>query len=227
MKGKIQLALGVLTAAWLVGCTTTPVATNQMSHDGLVKMERSGFDQVWVKQGYDLSPYKRIKLEGVGIEYRPVKCTSAAARRASTDAFCLDDRQKQRLQDIMKEAFTEELGKSTRFKLTNETGPDVLLIRGALLDVVSYVPPDLIGRGDIFLSSVGEATLVFEIRDSASNAILARVADRRAAESATTMPERSNRVTNAYDVERAARAWASILRNRLDKAATLSAPAGA
>jgi Protein of unknown function (DUF3313) len=218
-----HLAIALVTSA-LAACETSPVVTDQVSHDGLTKVERTGFDQVWVKQGYDLAPYKRIKLEGVGIEYRPVDCRSATARRASAERFCLDDRQKERLQEIMKEAFTKELGKSTRFTLTNETGPDVLLIRGALLDVVSYVPPDLIGRGDVFLSSVGEATLIFEIRDSTSNSILARVADRRAAESGTNMPERSNRVSNAYDVERAARAWAAILRERLDRAATLAAP---
>ncbi len=63
--------------------------------------------------------------------------------------------------------------------VADEAVPDVLLIRGALLDVVSYVPPDNIsGRGSVFLSSVGEATLVIELRDSITNAILARAIDR-------------------------------------------------
>ena len=223
MVMKAAHLLGIALASLLVGCntTTTPTATTEMSHDGLTRIEKAGFDQVWVKRGTDLSQYKRIKLEGVGIEYRPAKCARSTMQASSQTEFCLDDKQKARLVDLIRESFRTELGKSTRFTLTDETGPDVLLIRGALLDVVSYVPPEPIGRGDIFLNAVGEATLIFEIRDASSNAILARVADRRAAERAGDMPQRSNRVTNSYEVERAARAWASVLRERLDNAATI------
>ena len=217
---KLGMAAVLAASALLVACNTTPTPTSEVSHDGLTRIEKAGFDQVWVKRGTDLSPYKRIKLEGVGIEYRPAKCARNTMQASSQQEFCLDDKQKQRLVDIMRESFRSELAKSTRFTLTDDVGPDVLLIRGALLDVVSYVPPEPIGRGDIFLNAVGEATLIFEIRDSASNAILARVADRRAAERAGDMPQRSNRVTNSFEVERAARAWASILRQRLDNVAT-------
>jgi hypothetical protein len=217
---KLGMATVLAASVLLVACNTTPTPTDEVSHDGLTRIEKAGFDQVWVKRGTDLSPYKRIKLEGVGIEYRPAKCVRNAMQASSQQEFCLDDRQKQRLVDIIRESFRSELAKSTRFTLTDDVGPDVLLIRGALLDVVSYVPPEPIGRGDIFLNAVGEATLIFEIRDSSSNAILARVADRRAAERAGDMPQRSNRVTNSFEVERAARAWASILRQRLDNVAT-------
>jgi hypothetical protein len=224
---SLAVACTLAFTMWLLaGCetTTTPVVTDETSPDGLVKVNKTGFDQVWVRKGADLSQYTKIKLEGVGIEYRPVKCGNPQLMRSSASQFCLNDDQKKRLVDIMQDVFTEELGKSTRFKLTDQTGPDVLLIRGALIDVVSYVPPEPIGRSDIFLNAVGEATLIFEMRDSASNAILARVADRRAAERAGDMPMRSTTVTNSYEVERAARAWASLMRQRLDNAGTLGSP---
>ena len=57
------------------------------------------------------------------------------------------------------------------------------MIRAGLLDVVSFVPPDPVGgRTEIYLSRVGEATLVLEIRESESGATLIRAVDRRAAE---------------------------------------------
>ena len=114
--------------------------------------------------------------------------------------------------------FVEELRKSKRFTFADEPGPDVLLIRGGLLDVVSYVPPDSLGRVDFFLREVGEATLVLEIRDSVSEAILARAVDRRTAETAGQLMK-SNQTNNAIEVEQVIRQWGSMLRKRLDKLA--------
>jgi hypothetical protein len=93
-----------------------------------------------------------------------------------------------------------------------------LLIRGALLDVVSFAPPEeSMGiRDSVYLSSVGEATLVIELRDSITEAILARAVDRRAAESAFEFRE-SNRVNNTQEVRRLAGTWARLLRDQLDE----------
>jgi hypothetical protein len=104
------------------------------------------------------------------------------------------------------------------FKLVTEPGADVLTIWGGLLDVVSFVPPEPMGRGDIYLRSIGEATLVLEIRDSESNATLVRVLDRRVADSGQTF-QMSNTVTNWSEVQHVARTWATTLRVRLDEAA--------
>jgi len=77
------------------------------------------------------------------------------------------------------------------------------------------VPPEPIGRGEIYLSQVGEATLVLELRDSESNTTLVRMIDRRAAEKASGMTW-SNTVSNTAEVRRLIRQWAVRLRNALD-----------
>lgn len=64
------------------------------------------------------------------------------------------------------------------FTLVKELGPDVLLIRAGLLDIVSFVPPERIGRSEIYLTEIGQVTLVLELRDSITNAILLRAIDR-------------------------------------------------
>jgi hypothetical protein len=111
----------------------------------------------------------------------------------------------------------EELGKSNRFNIVNEPGPDTLIVGGGLLDVVSYVPPGPVaGRSRIFLSSVGEATLVLEVRDSQTNRILARAIDWRAASSAAGLATEANRVTTMAEVRRLIRFWASRLREALE-----------
>ena len=90
------------------------------------------------------------------------------------------------------------------------------MVRVGLLDVISRVPPDTIGRSSIYLDRVGEATLVMELRDSMSNAILARAIDRRAAERSPGTMMESNRVSNRAEVRRLGRKWASIVRSGLE-----------
>ena len=85
-----------------------------------------------------------------------------------------------------------------------------------MLDVVSFVPPEPVGRSDVYLRSVGEATLVVELRDSITNAILARSVDRRAAERPGQDLQWSNPVNNRAEVRRLARRWATRLRENLD-----------
>ena len=123
----------------------------------------------------DLSGYTRIKLEGTGIQYRP---TSAAARSGSStaqrkeNAFPIDAKGRERLRQTVADAFVKELKKSKNFELTDEVGPDVLIVRAGLLDVVSKVPGGRSARVDIYLDSVGEATLVLELVDAESNTVL-------------------------------------------------------
>jgi hypothetical protein len=91
-----------------------------------------------------------------------------------------------------------------------------LIIVGGLHDIVSRVPPDHIGRGNIYLSSVGEATLVMEARDSLSGETIYRAIDRRAAQQAGGYGTISNSVTNTAEVRRMAARWAQRLRVGLD-----------
>ncbi len=108
----------------------------------------------------------------------------------------------------------EELAKGKRYELTDEPGEDVLLLVAGLIDVVSHVPPEGPGRMDTYLRSVGEATLVLELRDSITGAVLARAADRRAAESFSMQP--ASPVTARSEVKRLGSTWGRLLRDRLD-----------
>ena len=214
-----------LAALLIFGCaTTTPTIDTspeaEVTFDGLHEIKASTADKAWARPDIDLSQYSKIRLQGAGIEYRPGGESGRTwSARSRGGPFEVTDKQKERLRKVVAEAFLDELGKSEKYTLVNESGPDVLSIRGALLDVVSYVPPDPVGgRSRVYLSSVGEATLVLEIRDSITDAILVRAVDRRAAEQmGGSLAMQSNRVTNTAEVKRVARRWASLLRTRLDE----------
>ena len=80
---------------------------------------------------------------------------------------------------------------------------------------MSNVPPDIIGRGDIYLSSVGEITLILEALDSQSGEVIFRAVERRALDRGGTAM-RSSSVTTLAEVRRVLRRWATTLRNGLD-----------
>jgi hypothetical protein len=217
----IATGLGSL-ALILTGCaTSTPTIDTspeaEVTFDGLHEIKGGRADQAWARPGTDLTQYSKIMLQGAGIEYRPGGESGRTWHaRSSGGPYEVSEQQKAAFRAILVEEFLEELGESEYFTIVTEPGPDVLLIRGAILDVVSYVPPEPIGRVDVYLSSVGEATLVLELRDSITEAIMARAVDRRAAENRLGLSE-SNRVTNTAEVRKLARTWGRILREQLDE----------
>lgn len=212
----------------MTGCTASNPTIDtsseaEMTFDGLFPVTGGTADAAWARPGADVSLYSKIMLQGVGIEYRPGgESGKLYHARSSADHFKLTDTQKSKLVGVFREAFLDELGESEHFTIVDEPGPDVLLIRGGLTDVVSYVPPERVGRSEVFLSTVGEATIVLEIRDSVSEAVIARAVDRRAAENSVGFT-RSNRVSNQAEVRRLVKVWARLLRERLD---SYGAPGG-
>ena len=222
MYGKLSLITVIAIA--IAGCATPAPTVDtsaeaEMTFDGLYPVKNSRADEAWARPDVDLTQFSKIMLQGVGVEYRPGgESGRSFSTRSRGGPYEVTEAQKARFEATMREAFLEELRKSKHFTIVTEPGPDVLLIRGALFDVVSYVPPDPVGaRADVYLSKVGEATLVLELRDSITEAILARAIDRRAAENIGGTLQYSTRVFNATEVRRLARTWGSLLRERLDE----------
>ena len=210
---KILLTIVALT---LVGVTSAQEAP-EVSYDGLVKIDKGRLKLTYVDPDVDFSVYTKYMPGGAQFQFRAVKKTSSTmARRSNQREFWLSDADKQKLEDTVREVFTEELAKSETFTATDEPGPDTLIIRGALHDIVSQVPPDNIGRGEIYLSSVGEATLVLEAVDSLSGEVIYRGIERRVAERPAGTPIRSSTVTTWAEVRRLARRWATALREGMD-----------
>lgn len=219
---RCVVAMFLVAQLALSGCASSGSGGRKLevgeetSFDGLREVTNSKASKAWVRPDFDLSGYTRVKLEGAGIEFRPVRGGSRSSR-SSGRSYPMSQQAQARLAKIMREAFAKELARSERFESTEEVGPDVLTVWGGLLDVVSFAPPQRAGRDDIYLRRVGEATLVIELRDSESNATLMRIMDRRAAENLPGGIANSNAVTNTADVRRLANTWARLFRQRLDE----------
>jgi hypothetical protein len=224
--GLKAATLGMLAATF---CAATSLAAPrqprlqtgpdaEITHDGLHRVDKSVMDAAWVKPDLDLRPYKKLLIANAGVAYRKLDPVSDFQARSETQ-FPVQEEGKKRFEEILKEEFTEELEKIERYEIVTKPGPDVLLLVGAVIDVLSRVPPNAdsaqFGRGGVYLTSVGEATLVVELRDSLSGEVLARAADRRAAESPFAFEV--NTVTAWSEVRRLAQSWATLLVKRLNE----------
>lgn len=205
----------------VAGCASEPSVQSgpnaETTFDGLVRIDNARFQAAWIDPDVDLTRYNKIIPGGAEFEFRNVqKMSASAARRSNERDFWISDTNKQRLIDTVTEVFDEELQRSEHFTVTDEPGPDALVIVGGLHDIVSQVPPQDVGRSEIWLRSVGEATLVIELRDSLSNEVVYRAVDRRAAGNVGNQMIRANTATTWAEVRRWARRWAVRLREGLD-----------
>ena len=204
----------------LMGCATNspkmqegPLA--EWTFDGLVRVDNTKLDKVWVKPDINLADYDSIMLQSVEVHYRAVRNPgSDRLYPRDTEFFPLTDQQKAGVVEILSKAFKDEMAKCKSYTLTDTPGPNTLAVRGELLDVVSRTPPE-VGFRDVYLSSFGEATLVIELRDSVSDEIFARAVDRRAAESFGELVK-ADSISARMEVSRLATSWARLVREGID-----------
>lgn len=188
---------------------------------------RSKFKETWVHPAADIGRYSKIMLGEADFEFRDVgpaqKSRSSLRSTSHKQEFGIAEADREKFKQVVGDAFSKEMERSKKFQIVSTPGPGTILVQGAVMDIVSSVPPDTIGRSDVYLSSVGEATLILELLDSESGAVLAYVEDRRKMQKPgggsidrMTMP--TNSVTVWSDVGRWARSAASRLRSELEKA---------
>jgi hypothetical protein len=206
------IALGGFVAA-LAACNATPPPEDRvvLSYDGLTPIEDTLMTQVWVREGFTLAGYDKVMLIGADIQYRPLQQT---AETGNGRDFPITEAQKENFEALISEEFDKALERLTLPEVT-EPGPDVLLVRGTMLDVVSRVPPPGSEQTGHRLDSVGQATFVVELIDSQSNAVLVRALDIRAA-AIPGQADSSDQITRDAAVRQLIARWASMLVDALN-----------
>jgi hypothetical protein len=217
---KILLAIAI---AAISGCSSAPPTIQtgpdaEVTFDGLHVIDNSAFREAWADPDIDFSRYTKIMPGGAFFEYRAVRKTGSTSRaRMSDTEFWISDESRVRLEEEVSDVFDVELAKSTRFTITDTPGPDTLIIVGGLHDIMSRVPPERVGRSDIYLSDLGEATLILQVSDSMSGEVIARAVERRRVGDQGGMAMRSSPAQTWAEVRRLARRWATTLVEGLDR----------
>jgi hypothetical protein len=114
------------------------------------------------------------------------------------------------------DVFVEEFARAG-YAIVAQPGPDVLRVSTAVVDLYINAPDTMTaGRTYTFTTEAGEATLVLEVRDSLTNALMGRALDRRETQGGGRAQLTSN-VTNQVEFRALFRQWASIAAKGLDE----------
>ncbi len=207
----------------LAGCAQTGEFVlgsdeGEVNDEGLRKMEMGPFLESWVDTDVDYSKYNKLMLTEPYFEFRSVEQSdSERGKRSGKAKFSMDEATRVRLVEEVGKIYREELAKSTRFSIVDTAGPDVAIHRIGVFDIVSRVDPERRGEPQEYLSSVGEATLVAELRDSLSLEVIFRGFERRKVQRISSDLQYNLPAINWAEVRRRARRWAITMREGLDQ----------
>lgn len=208
----------VLALLVLAGCAGRPDRPDEAA----LHTRNPTLTVTWATPDTKVPPFDKVMLAPVELEFRNVPPLTGPthAPQSSRTEYPVSEADRARMADTFNTVFREQLARANGYTLTNEPGPGVLLVKPALRDIVSRVPPDEIpGRSDIWLDSVGDATLVVDFVDAASGRTLGSASDRRTAEPVGGAggfgAVRADRVDTGQEVRRVARRWAGALEKRV------------
>jgi hypothetical protein len=239
MKSIFAFAAGVvavIAALAVIGAEEqggAPAASDQPASQGsdryseLVKVDGK-FQETFVLPGVDFGSYNKVFLWEAQFEYRdvgPARRTRSTMLSTHKREFGISEEDRKKFEEIVGEAFDEEISKAEQFTLIDNidnVDAATLILRGGLVDIISRVPPETVGRSDVYLSSVGAATFVMEFIEARSGNVVALVAERRAIETLNSRSGMAAIPANSASVMGDIRRWsgdlARRLRTRLDKA---------
>ena len=210
---SIRLGLLVLVAAAASGCgpqPTQPKPTGEINIEGLQQVPARNFEAAFLRPGVTFADYSKLMVKELELAFRTPD--------REQNQFPLGEDQKTRFRAAMATAFGEEFGKLENVEVVTEPGPDVLALHVRVQDIVARAPGRRVGsagRAGFALETVGELTLVLELRDSQSDEVLARVFDRQAVEGAA-MVSGDSVVSTWQGVERIVARWALRTREGLE-----------
>ncbi len=225
LAAALALVAGAATAQTAPAAappTSARQATAEFTQDGLERRQVRGLDIVFVRPGATLEGFTKVQLAPVSVAFRRNwergATTGTRIRVRAADV----ERIRAQLATLVETVVREELERGG-YALVEDAGEDVLAVQ---MDIVNLNinAPDLSapGRVRVYTTSVGEMTLVAELRDSSSGELLMRAFDRRVGRESMN-PQFTTRIDNVTQARIAARAWAQALRQGLDNARTVTA----
>lgn len=177
----------------LVGCTTVETQSFNVVQSGNV-------ESAYIAADADFSKYSQLLADDMGIFF-------------PKDSYTPPE-DIQRIRQIFRSAFINEL---QGYSIVSAPGPSTMRVQASLIDLRNNVSPGTLSslsREVRDIASTGELLFLMEMRDSESDAVLARAAD---SARTPTFSTSESVATDWSSVETAAQHWAALFRNFLDQ----------
>jgi len=207
-----QAAIGVGLLALLSGCVVNAPPVAEKTPDGLVRVQSKQVDTVYAAPGVTLARYKRVMLDSVDLAFKldwqkrhPEVSDSDVARIRSQGSA------------VFYEIFSSALTMNNGYPLTTQPGPDVLRVAASITELDVAASPGTAGTQRMYVVSPSDLTLLMELRDSTTGALLVRAIDREKGRTFGNLQVEGD-VSNSAEARRALEMWADLLRGALDNA---------
>lgn len=221
------MRIASLIAAALVmsiGSNANAAGDRPPTWDGLVEVKPEKLQVAYLAPGADFRPYSKIMIDRTEVAFRKdwvkdINDTRGAARRV-TDADVAEvvAAARSKVDDIFQESFTK-----AGYTAATAPAADTLRVSIGVLNLyVNAIDPINTGGSPVVTAEAGEATLVIELRDSLTGALLGRVLDRRVAEHMGDNPQVSTKISNKQDFRELCRLWADFAASGLGKLKAIS-----
>lgn len=201
-----------IAASLLAASTYSMAAKPPDTWDGLYRVKAKGGAIVYLLPQADFRTYSKVMLD-------PTEVAFANDWQRNNDIRSrLDDKQMRKILDEGSAMFGKSLAEAyTRqgYQVVTEAGPDVLRVRTGIANLTFVVPDQMSARSAVISRESGAATLVVEVRDSISGALLGRAIDNELA--GEDAPYIRNEMTIRTDFEYLFKGWSKRVADGLDK----------
>lgn len=220
LKALLTAILTVGLALGALGYSNGVAAKDKMPEEtpeGLKLVPKTKVSAVYLLDGVTFGGYTKVAILDCYVAF---KKDWQRDQNRGADPFKVSDsdvtRIKTELADAFKTVWTKELTTKGQTVVTT-AGPDVLVLRPAILNLVVQAPDTMEAGVRTFSASAGQATLFLELYDSVTSQLLARIYDAEAVDGMGFVGVR-NGVTNRSDAERMLKRWADLLGTHLQNA---------
>lgn len=211
MKRQMLICAAAVALAVAGPFNTPSLAKAPDTIEGLYKVPSKRFDLVYLLPGADFRPYTKIMFDTPEVAFKKNWQRDYNSSTRSTQRRISDD-DAQKALDAARTGLTDvftRIHTGGGYQVVTSPGPDVLRVRVAVINLDVAAPDTMsAGRSRTFSQEAGSATLVIEVRDSTTGALLGTAVDTR--EIGDSMPYLRNSVTNRSDFTQAFERWAKI-----------------
>lgn len=213
---------GILAGALLMASAPLLAQASEDNWDGLVRIKSDKIEMVFLAPEADFRDYTQVMLDPSEMAMRKNwmrdqrrDSSSLGGQVTERDIVRALDAGEKQFDGYFAEAFTE-----AGFAIATAPGADVVRVSAGVFDIDVFSPDVSIGRTRTYSEEAGAGTLVIEVRDSVTNALLGRAIERRLA--GDNGPWLRTSASNRADFDRLFRRWAEASANGLVELKALS-----
>jgi hypothetical protein len=203
--------LRVIAAAIALFAGASSAQDAMPTWEGLVDVKTGKFDLTFVAPGADFRSYQSLLIEPVQVTFH--KDWLANNNSQFTMGRPITEQDAEDIAGIMRSNFTEIFTAALTHEglgLTDRPAPGTLRVAIALVNLYINAPESLIKHGSMEskVITAGQATLVIELRDAQTGALLRRIMDNRETREAVAA-QLATRGANIADFRALFKAWAN------------------